>query len=132
MCCPPVFYGLRKITALTVSGECMFGLGIPELIVIGILALVVLGPRRLPDLGRSIGRAMAEFKKASQEFQDSMKEEMNIVEKASGIGDGKASAGELSPGERRQVLIPKGVPGNEEPEIFGRRSDPIAPEPVEG
>jgi sec-independent protein translocase protein TatA len=42
----------------------MFGLGIPELMVIFVIALVVFGPKRLPDLGRSVGRAMAEFKKA--------------------------------------------------------------------
>ena len=49
----------------------MFGLGIPELIVIFVIALVVFGPKKLPDLGKSIGRAMAEFKKAQQEFQES-------------------------------------------------------------
>jgi sec-independent protein translocase protein TatA len=42
----------------------MFGLGIPELMVIFVIALVVFGPKRLPDLGRSVGRAMAEIKKA--------------------------------------------------------------------
>jgi TatA/E family protein of Tat protein translocase len=59
----------------------MFGLGIPELIVIFVIALVVFGPKKLPDLGKSIGRAMAEFKKAQQEFQDSVQAEMKEVEK---------------------------------------------------
>ncbi|HSA79143.1 MAG TPA: twin-arginine translocase TatA/TatE family subunit, partial [Nitrospirota bacterium] len=40
----------------------MFGLGIPELLVIFVIALIVFGPKKLPDLGKSIGRAMAEFK----------------------------------------------------------------------
>ena len=52
----------------------MFGLGIPELLIIFVIALIVFGPKKLPDLGRSIGRAMAEFKKASEEFQDSVRE----------------------------------------------------------
>jgi len=59
----------------------MFGLGLPELIVIFVIALVVFGPKKLPELGKSLGRAIAEFKKASQEFQDSMQEEMKQVEK---------------------------------------------------
>jgi TatA/E family protein of Tat protein translocase len=59
----------------------MFGLGIPELIVIFVIALVVFGPKKLPDLGKSIGRAMAEFKKAQQEFQESVQSEMKEVEK---------------------------------------------------
>jgi sec-independent protein translocase protein TatA len=59
----------------------MFGLGIPELIVIFVIALVVFGPKKLPDLGKSIGRAMAEFKKAQQEFQESVQAEMKEVEK---------------------------------------------------
>ncbi len=59
----------------------MFGLGIGELLVIFVIALVVFGPKKLPEIGRSVGRAMMEFKKASQEFQDSMREEMKEVEK---------------------------------------------------
>ena len=63
----------------------MFGLGIPELLVIFVIALIVLGPKKLPDLGKSIGRAMAEFKKASEEFQESVREEMKEVEKTADV-----------------------------------------------
>jgi len=63
----------------------MFGLGLPEIIVIFVIALVVFGPKRLPDLGRSIGRAMAEFKKASEDFQESVREEMKEVEKTADV-----------------------------------------------
>ena len=59
----------------------MFGLGLPELIIIFVIALVVFGPKKLPDLGKSIGRAMAEFKKASEDFQESVRSEMKDVEK---------------------------------------------------
>jgi sec-independent protein translocase protein TatA len=63
----------------------MFGLGIPELIVIFVIALVVFGPKKLPDLGKSIGRAMAEFKKAQQEFQESVQSEMREVQKTANL-----------------------------------------------
>jgi sec-independent protein translocase protein TatA len=65
--------------------EVMFGLGIPELLVIFIIALIVFGPKKLPDLGKSIGRAMAEFKKAQEEFQESVREEMREVEKSADL-----------------------------------------------
>ena len=73
----------------------MFGLGIPELIVIFVIALVVFGPKKLPDLGKSIGRAMAEFKKASEEFQESVRSEMKEVEKGADLEEIK-KLGELS------------------------------------
>lgn len=50
----------------------MFGIGIPELIVIFIIALIIFGPKKLPELGKSLGRGLSEFKKATQEFKDSM------------------------------------------------------------
>lgn len=67
----------------------MFGLGFPELLLIFVIALIVLGPKKLPDLGRSIGRAMAEFKKASDDFQESVRTEMKEVEKSAGVDEVK-------------------------------------------
>ncbi len=59
----------------------MFGsLGMPELIVIFVIALIVFGPRKLPELGRSLGRGIAEFKKATNELQSSLEEEIRQEE----------------------------------------------------
>jgi TatA/E family protein of Tat protein translocase len=59
----------------------MFGsIGMPELIIIFVIALIIFGPRKLPELGRSLGRSLAEFKKASNELQRTLEEEIRIEE----------------------------------------------------
>ena len=55
-------------------------LGMPEMIFIFLLALVIFGPRKLPELGRQLGKALAEFKKASNEFKNQLETEMMNIE----------------------------------------------------
>jgi sec-independent protein translocase protein TatB len=49
----------------------MFGIGMPEMLLILAIALIVIGPKKLPDLAKSLGKAMGEFKKAAQELKNS-------------------------------------------------------------
>ena len=55
-------------------------LGFPEMLFLGLLALLLFGPKRLPEIGRQIGRALGEFKRASNEFQNQLEEEVRQLE----------------------------------------------------
>jgi len=52
----------------------------PELIIIFVIALIIFGPRKLPELGRSLGKSLAEFKRASNELKSTLEEEIRIEE----------------------------------------------------
>ncbi len=56
----------------------MGSLGMQEIIVIFVLALIVFGPRKLPELGKSLGKGLAEFKKASNELKQTWEEEVRL------------------------------------------------------
>lgn len=66
----------------------MWNLGFPELVIIFVVALVIFGPRKLPELGHSLGKGLAEFKRASNELKrtwedevDAMKHEVDVQKK---------------------------------------------------
>jgi Tat protein translocase TatB subunit len=60
-------------------------LGFQELILIFVVALIFFGPRKLPELGRSLGKSMAEFKRASNELRNTLDEEIQLEEKRAAL-----------------------------------------------
>ena len=59
----------------------MFGIGMQELIIIAIIALIIVGPKKLPDLAKTLGKGFSEFKKATDGITDDLKETLKEDEK---------------------------------------------------
>ncbi|MBW1802177.1 MAG: twin-arginine translocase TatA/TatE family subunit [Deltaproteobacteria bacterium] len=71
----------------------MFGIGLPELIIIMVIALIVIGPSKLPDLARALGKGMAEFKKATQDIKESLDLDEDLSEMKRDLEDSIDSIG---------------------------------------
>jgi Tat protein translocase TatB subunit len=84
----------------------MFGsIGGSEFLLIAVLALLLFGPRKLPQIGRSIGRALAEFRGATQEFKSSLEKEVRL-EEIRGAQNGLTEAGREIADTVREVTRP--------------------------
>src|SRR3954468_11841419 len=75
-----ILYGSRLFEGI-IRG--MGNVGIPELIIIFTIALIIFGPRKLPELGKSLGKSLAEFKRASNELKSTLDEEIRMEERRS-------------------------------------------------
>ena len=73
----------------------MFGVGFPELVVILAVALIVLGPQRLPEVARMLGRAYGQLRRASEEFQHTIRQDLAALERQEDVNRNKAIAQEI-------------------------------------
>jgi TatA/E family protein of Tat protein translocase len=89
----------RRGAALESGSGDMFGsIGMQELIIIFVIALIIFGPRRLPDLGKSLGRSIAEFKRASNELRNTLEEEIRVDDQRQAQGAATTPAPAATPG----------------------------------
>lgn len=83
-------------------------MSVPDLVFISVLALVIVGPKKLPEVGRQVGKFLAEFKRASNEFKHQLESEMlniELEERAKKQGDNPAEAKVLPPEEPWERLM---------------------------
>ena len=73
----------------------MFGIGLPELVVILAVALIVLGPQRLPEVARMLGRAYGQLRRASEEFQNTIRQDLAALERQEDVNRNTAIAQEI-------------------------------------
>jgi TatA/E family protein of Tat protein translocase len=89
----------------------MGSLGIPELLVIFLVALILFGPKKLPEIGRTVGKHLAEFKRASNELKHTFEEEIRLSER-----------------QQQQMPAPPAMPTVAPPHVVSPEA--VTPQPV--
>jgi TatA/E family protein of Tat protein translocase len=98
----------------------MGNVGLPELIIIFTIALIIFGPRKLPELGKSLGKSLAEFKRASNELKNTLDEEIRTEERRSAERQQPPSYTQVQTIEApRAADTPNAIPHNEHEEHVG-------------
>ena len=90
----------------------MFGMGMQELIVIFVIALLIFGPKKLPEIGRSLGRSLGEFRRASEELKEGLMTELSVEDEKPGAAAGQQkqeSSNAEAPPTLSQEEKPKGT-----------------------
>src|SRR5438067_11128881 len=90
-------------------------IGMPELIIIFVIALIIFGPRKLPELGRSLGKSLAEFKRASNELKSTLEEEIRLEEQRSTLETSKAANQTPTATSASPTPVSTTIPRAEEP-----------------
>lgn len=96
----------------------MFGIGLPELLVIMVVALIVLGPKRLPEVAKALGRGLAEFRRATSDLTEELRSAQQLIEREARDADRavrqRESGRPLPTGvEQRATTAPAASPAGE-------------------
>src|SRR5262245_57373394 len=91
----------------------MFGIGVPELLVILVVALIVLGPKRLPEVAQALGRAFAEFRKATSDLSEELTSARSALEEEVRLAERQARTIRPS-ASQPQTPTPPSVPAPQE------------------
>lgn len=81
----------------------IFGIGLPEMALITIVALLVFGPKKLPEIGRSVAKTLRSFQDASKEFENEFKKEAQKIEESVSMSAKLEAAGDLNPSEPKNT-----------------------------
>jgi sec-independent protein translocase protein TatA len=84
----------------------IFGIGLPEMALITIVALLVFGPKKLPEIGRSVAKTLRSFQDASKEFENEFKKEAASIEKSISMNAQIEASNEQKPTEQTQIVSP--------------------------
>jgi sec-independent protein translocase protein TatA len=91
----------------------MFGIGMPELLIIMVIALIVIGPQKLPELAKSLGKGLAEFKRATDDFKTSIETTVKAEEKLADEKPAEPAKAEASTASAAEVT-PEAAPSGTE------------------
>jgi sec-independent protein translocase protein TatA len=84
----------------------IFGIGLPEMALITIVALLVFGPKKLPEIGRSVAKTLRSFQDASKEFENEFKKEAASIEKSISMNAQIEAGSEQKSAEQTEIISP--------------------------